>query len=109
MMHNAGRDPGLGRNAGQAGIGESDLVDRSDGRIDQLASPDFLHAELWQAFPLAPFIASILAGRASSLRMPSHPEVGHIADFILVDQSKKTLGLGAKAAYRDAVGEIRHR
>jgi hypothetical protein len=42
-------------------------------------------------------------------RYPSYPEAGHIADFILVDQSKKTLGLGAKAAYRDAVGEIRHR
>jgi hypothetical protein len=46
---------------------------------------------------------------ASSVPMPRHLEVGHIADFILVDQSKKTLGLGAKAAYRDAVGEIRHR
>src|SRR5262249_46461938 len=40
---------------------------------------------------------------------PSYPEGRHIAGFILVDQSKKALGLGAKAAYRDAVGKISYR
>src|SRR3954470_22724910 len=34
-------------------------------------------------------------------RHPSYPEVRHIADFILVDQSKKNLGLDAKPSYRD--------
>ena len=52
MVHDAGRDPRLGGDAGDCRIGETEFVDRGDRRVDELAPPDRAHTELWHRFVL---------------------------------------------------------
>ena len=70
MVHDAGGDAGRGGDARDAGLREADIVDRGDGRLDQLPTPDLFHPDLGQEPPRKSVSAAPLSlGPHSSMLM----------------------------------------